>query len=1252
MPDNKSPVHGQVEDQLGKVIAGVARAMDPYLARANIIDTRDRAAHTGVEFSRSIDRQLLHKVNGVLVPQISQENISDIKDKIIEQGIQVVDIEAAFPLLHSKWYNDNLPEMAVAYHVMHQLFLAEDYLGGGLDDGNEVIMRRITNSVHPVHIPKINTALMLETIYFSNMECLTGNVGYAFLEMANGLGCVFIHNKMRGRTEIEKLGFDEVRVKHASELSLVPTTQKGIGIEQEGMGDDIEEAVFRRPSIGTASILLEVNMSALEDGIHYEPIAKITIPKAALDNARANAWLAEGGASSDKSEGDLAVVVKYHDFVVPFKHMEKEISQVIQDKARDTKKSTKKRRVETAEEKARSASSSTSASNLSLDTVSEGQSSGQVQQPAGRWTEFSKLKSWVGSLFSYPGETQSLPEKGNPALDRVICKVFRVGPAGDILEFLEVRAGDAYKSQRAVSGDCVLNGIVAREFEARVDREEEEGLIRTWSHKTVGDILGVGAGEPPANDSETSVIEQSDEESEDVAQQPQPIAAKESPSSPSSSETTPPTQQAASTVETVAPSASVPEKEDPVVGQVSRDATAPAAQQKVNVAVGRGASSQPGQDSSASSAPKHRGGHATAKKIVAPSTSKASKESRESKASRESKTSKESTKQSRASYTTEPQSNPNPSVEIVYPFSMDFQSHQDRGPAREYLDQVYLKHPSLVVADQRNYVNFKAPNKAAMKSAKLVAAEVLLSHFAELDVHSAIRRGMDVAEVRSGLATFDDCIRRGATTINGRALTTVDSFRRISSNSEIEEDISRERLAIHGLSNAAEYREKFGAEGYRTQISDTFNDLFNDSLRHLPDNKVPHQALIEEMINSLNRYAAMNISVDMRKIIERCGLAAHYVPFDTHEPIRRKTFITCTDSNRVDILLTDVVGWVGGYARTRLSYELHLSPDNKTLSYKNVKLCAVLPGEKEALPSLGLISSKKISTGESTASIPKNVPDDGIAIIRVLDDMHMDVKQMSETRDDAVEPFLVRDLQQYLAGERDMISVAEWKREKELCKKLRDCGAHVYLVSEVAKERAKKGAVAGSQSGQSSWSQSSDDRSVGTPFYLRVWNLLRTIGRAIARAVTWIASGTVNLLKKPFVGRSSEYYSSVKAGVDDASTPVQQDVAAPVGVTALQQPEQAASQQRTPQELGEDSSLESTTHDAEIKATPSQRQPEAAPVTASTYDRQTPSAIIGDDSPTIGDPVKPGSGISVHPAKGATTIKDESQQTHAGSRRL
>ncbi|MGN7661636.1 MAG: hypothetical protein ACTJLK_03355 [Anaplasma sp.] len=1197
MPDKKSPIHGQVEDWFDGVITRVARTIDPYLARATIIGTVEHAAHTGVEFSRSINRRLLHKVNGVLVPEISHEDILNIKHKIEAlrgQEAKVVDVAEVFPLLDSQWYNNNLPEMAVACHVMHQLFCAEEYLGCGLDDGKEV-MRRITSSIQPIIVPKIDTALMLETIYFSNMECLIGGVGYAFMEIAKALGCVFVHSKISGRTEIEKFGFSGICVKHASEFSLVPIMQPGMGIAPGTLDDDTEEAILRRLSIGKASILLEVNMSASDSGIRYEPIVKITIPEAALYHARAGARSAEKEASSNGGEGDLTAVVKYHSFEVPFRRMAEEISQVVQDR-----RGAKKKRMKLAEEKANSASPSATTSSLSLsDPVSKGRSNGQAQQPARGWPKFAELKAWTGSFFFTPSETESRPQKKSSARGRIICKVFRVNSAGDILECSEVRAGDEYKSQRAVSGDCIINGIVAQEFEAKVDRRAEEELVRTWSGKKVGGIMGMSAGELPENDSGTSIVRQSangGDGGENAAQQQQLATVEENPSSKTTLPTTPPGQQEASAV------------------------------------ADRSAGSQSRQDSAASDAPKHQG-RATAK-IIAPSTSK------------------ESTEKKGALGTTEPRFDPNPGHAEKASPSVTFQVHQDQGPERDYLDQVYLRNPSSVVADQREYVNFKVPDGAAMKRARRVAAEVLLSHFAELDVHSAIRRGVSTLGARSGLATFDDCIKRGSTAINGIEMTNND----ISPKKKCE-NISEERLAIHGLGSVEEYREKFGAGGYRTQVSDTLNYLFNDSLRYLPYNKVPHQALIEEMINSLNRYSAMNISVDMRKIIERCGLAAHYVPFDPHEPIRRRTFITCTDSNRVNILLTDVVRWVGGYARTRLNYELHLSPDNNTISYKNVRLGAVLPGDKEPLPSLGLMisSSKKISTWESTASTTKNVSDDGIVIIRALNDMHMDVRRMSETRD-VIEPFLVRDLRQYLAGEMRITSVTESERESELCKKLHSCGAHVRPTGAAIGENTERVSTAGDQSSRSN---SSGDREE-PQWYIRGWNLLCAIGRAIAGAARRIANGAIALLRRPFFGRSSEHYSSVGVDSADASTPVQQDIVARTGVTLPQQPEHAASQEDTeaeqcaPQERSEDPHHLTgiTTRSAVKGAAPSQRQTEDASAAASAHNKQAPLAVISDDSSMIEDPVQPGSGIGIHLARGPTAARDESQQAQAGSRML
>ncbi|MCU7612467.1 hypothetical protein [Anaplasma capra] len=1054
------------------------RAADPYLSRASISDLsaispKYRSALSGREFITGINRRSFDTVAGYKVPDISADQVASILTKITKEGIQVAQLDALG--VPSHLYNRYMRNSAAGFHIMHHLFLrAQDP-----EAGEEEILRRITEDLREIHEPSIHPALIFEIVTACNAECFTGAYDCAAINIARSLGLGFTSAKISRHTIMHKLAYDKVLFEYNASYPLITSCP---------------EPQEEQPELGVVNILAEITISVENDAVHYSPVARaeiIVMPETqAQDNMREPTYT-------------NVMVLQYPSFEVPFSRIREAVIMLSREK-QNNERDSKGQNAADRETKGKGDQSQTtgeakgSAGSEDWSLVTE-EDVGEIgrnlaietsaaYQAEGSMTKIMRGVHIIRNAFATAITGNSRPPESSvhqkrKAPERIVCKAISPSKPGSLFAFesLRVTASKDVTENSAPKklddGRYVLNGIICHAFAPDVGKtQEEEEAIINWFSKS------------PSIPAEAQSITISGSSQHNGASTPRGSTL-----SVEAEGATPHTIVAESPVR--APSGS-PDNIDAISsssGQGSDESEQTAALQF-------GADSLQYQSDSLLSA-EH---YAT---DGSDTFSTADDESPPAAA-----ITVAGAPHRHSSYDSEqPHYSPYHMHGVRWHTYMDLSDEQvrsDTGPFVFYGNAAWNTNP---------------PSRHDKIKARKLAAEMLLFHLSELSVSSAIRRGSESAPSESASSFLRD-IARSSITLNGAYF--FDTEKRAVLNAALERNHSSADEAQSALYSMMETKGYVASHDTkeRTRAFSVLKTMFEHTLQG-PDGAkyaMPHPALLEEMISSMHQGGVYSLPIIDLSIVSMWLLEPHLLYNSRKEGLdwRTDTYIHCTNSNRVDVLmLAPMIHWIWGVARASVSYELHFSPENNSILYKNARLCVVLPGEDVTLPPMQMLIDSHMQP--ETTSIPGTLPSDGIVIVRNLEDLELGVERLLEKLSKPCT--LISHRLEHMHGdcmshptEREKALEQEWRRRTEECSTTpwNTDAAPVLLPGSVVH-------MGPSHEGNHPSSQArttGTDSSESTPWYRRPWELLRRMLRAITSFITRL----VHTAARMFTGRRSD----------------------------------------------------------------------------------------------------------------------------------
>ncbi|WP_042892454.1 hypothetical protein [Anaplasma marginale] len=1052
-------------------IAELGRVADPHAARAAITQHACLKALSGEEFCGCIHRGLLTTVDGGEVPKISVEDLDRIRREV-EGGVSVLTPD--FMPAPAKWCNRHLPNLAVGVHVMHHLLLNRQYSVMGPEE----TIQRIRGNVRAIPESHVHQALIFEIVKAFNSECISGSCAEAALQFAHK------HDMTGGGVEesrhVHRISYDRVRLEYDLSLKIIPQppAQMHTGpAESEGTGK--------------LDVLMETEVSAVEGAVRYETTVRFKIAKEILNHI-----IRKRSAGSDYQprDSDLVVVMQYPHFEVPFSQMHEEISLVVQL------------------DEARARGDKSGVAGDARQHVKGEQASDDTSQTLIAGT-LARIGNFLGRNAPKPEQQQSLKN------ERTICRAAILDRADSPTNFSTMEIKHQVDSALAQeSGNYALHGIVGHTFPHTTDWKHEEAFITDWFRKQptapTYELLAQGkstAVRREGNQHENALA------NEDTEKTQRPIAIAPLmgagikavftvPESPALSRSS--SLNDATSLSDDAQSSSgsertlVPENfsDRSSSGFLSADSggeelvITPEEERKPLVEIGD-ARRIPTQHVVASSSSAHLEENAPhAQATVGPATAP------------------------------QPASSSNVAVgeaaaAAAQPLVDVYSLHNVRTHTYVELSNEEIESIVSQLADAEGTTRTPKHQSSAVSQ---VAAEILLHTLRRRDVNHAIRGGLELyGPTKTGRTSFVDFPREDITVneVQTRAEDAAEELASVLGADHSDTANAEQLAALHGMQYKSEYMPKFDPQGQRLKSFSALKAMFVRATQNSTESNyaIPHPALIEEMVSSLNQAGAVAWpKLDMMNITTQWELQNFGVLWKEEGLINRSSpageqtpthsvFINCTDSNKVNILiLHSTAPWVLGLARTSISYELHFSPEDNTISYKNVYTRIALPGREAMLPPLKMLTSSYAQP--ETVSIPDAIPAEGMVIVHKMEDMKISVKEMlQQNRKGQVRAF---PRSSEAATTTSDTTEQHTAVEETLHIRLRECGA-----TPMVEETRPSPQTSANQGTAVNQGVDEDQNTRRTPWYMAPWNLLCGMFRAIGSFIARLARAIVNIFR-------------------------------------------------------------------------------------------------------------------------------------------
>ncbi|MFV9881674.1 MAG: hypothetical protein AB8U31_02355 [Anaplasma ovis] len=1054
-------------------IAELGRAADPHMARATVTQHANLRALSGEEFCGCIHRGLLTTVDGGKVPKISVEDLDRIRHKV---GDGALVLQPDFMRAPARWCNRHLPGLAVGVHVMHHLLLNRQYSVMGPEE----TISRIRGNVYALSASHVHQALIFEIVKAFNSECISGNCGTAVFHFISK------HEMTAGGVEesrhIHRVSDNKVLLEHNLSVKIIPQS-----LLQE------HTAPTESESTGTFYTFMETEASVVEGAVRYETTIRFKIAKEILNHI---AEKRSAGGNYQPRDSDLVVLMRYPHFEVPFDQMHEEVSLVVkldEAKARGNKHG--------------------------IEEGTQQHAKKGVQAPDyASQTLFASAMARMGNLLGRntpkPEQQQNLKSK------RIVCKAAILDQSDSTTNFriMDIK-GEVDSALIQENGNYALHGIVSHTFPHAVDWRHEEAFITNWFRKQPTET---GTHEQPVREGEAVAAQEEGGQHENMTTNEG--------ADPGLTATVP----AENAEEDLITHASITNIGNPVLsrssstddGALLSDTQNSSGHDSIQAS---GDLSDPGSSSGFLSA--DSGEEAT----LTP-------EEEEPKQFVEAGTQHTPSMQhATASDSADPR--PHEGT-LSAQAGVSLESIGAVGGAAEDAESSPADVYSLHKVCEHNYVNLSSeeveriidqwtaewgamssfarqpkPSEHQLSIARQVAAEILLYTLHRLSVSNTIRAGLEAygpSEVgRSSAVDFP----REDLRVNDVYAHTEDVATELASTlrADHSDTADAEQLAaLHGMEYRGEYAHRFDPGGERLKAFAALKYMFVQSVHNSAESgyAVPHPALIEEMVNSLNQAGAVaSPKASMLAIITRWGLQDFGVlvreeghinrasSADNQAPVH-STSINCTDSNKVSILIMhSTIPWVSGLARASMSYDLHFSPEDNSISYKNVYIRVALPGSKAKLPPLEMLTGTYAQP--ETTSIPDTIPEEGIVIVHKMEDMKISVREMlKQDRKEEVVSFLKHEATPALTADtaghhaEGATTVEETWRGR-----LRECGATLMEENRPLPRTTHQGA---DEEGQNTGR---------TPWYMAPWNLLCGVFRAIGSFIARLARTIVNICR-------------------------------------------------------------------------------------------------------------------------------------------
>ena len=1049
-------------------VVELGRAADPHTARATITQHANLRALSGEEFCSCIHRGLLTTVDGGRVPKISVEDLDRIRHRV-ESGIPV--LQPDFMRAPAKWCNRHLPGLAVGVHVMHHLLFNRQYSVMGPEE----TISRIRGNVHALSDSYVHQALIFEIVKAFNSECISGNCGTAVFHFIGK------HKMTSGGVEesrhVHRVSDNKVRLEHNLSVKIIPQPLL-----------QAHTTSTESKSAGTFATLMETEVSVAEGAVRYETTIRFKIAKEILNHI---ARQKSAGGSYQPRDSDLVVLMRYPHFKIPFGQMHEEISLVVkldEARARSSKHGTEK--------------------------GAQQHTKTGVQQVSD-YASQTLLASAIARMGSLLGRNTPKPEQQqNLKSERVVCKAAILDQSDSTTNFriMDIKS-EVDSALIQENGNYALHGIVSHAFPHTVDWKHEEAFITDWFRK-----------QPTNTSTHEQPVQEEAAAAREEGSQHEDMATNKGAETPGLIATVP----AKGTAEDLITHASLTNTENPALSRSS--------------STDDGALLSDTQNSSRSDSIQVSGDLSD----LGSSSGFLSADSGEEEPKRSVETGTQHVPLMQHVAASASVLRPNKGT-LSAQAGVGLESIGAVGGAAEYAESSLVDVYSLHKVREHNYVDLSSeeveriidqwttewgtmlsstqqpkPSKHQFSAARQIAAEILLHTLHRLSVSNTIRAGLEAygpSEV--GHSSAVDFPREDMR-VNDVYAHTEDVATELAHilGADHSDTADAEQLAaLHGMKYRGEYAHRFDPDGERLKAFAALKYMFVRSVQNSAEfgYAVPHPALIEEMVNSLNQAGAVaSPKASMLSIIARWGLQDFGVLIreegyinrassaDNQAPIH-STSINCTDSNKVSILIMhSTVPWVSGLARASMSYDLHFSPDDNSISYKNVYIRVALPGSKAKLPPLEMLTGTYAQP--ETTSIPDTIPEEGIVIVYKMEDMKISVREMlKQDRKEEVVSFLKREATPALtanntAGQHTAAEAAT--AEETWCGRLRECGATLMDENRPLPRTSTNRSA----------DEDQDTRRT-TQWYMAPWNLLCRVFRAIGSFIARLACAVVNIFR-------------------------------------------------------------------------------------------------------------------------------------------